>query len=551
MPAVTPGDGGSQGGDGCGGPTGGDESGGHPGSDHSALGGDGSAGSAVGDLPPAVEAIGITKRFPGVVANSDVSFAAAAGEVHALLGENGAGKSTLCGILTGIYRPEEGRLRIAGRDVRFRSPRDAHRAGIGMVHQHFRLVPSMSVAENVVLGNRDAPFRFRRKAIEDRVAEVAERYRIAVNPRALVWQLSLGEQQRVEILKALQRNARILLLDEPTAVLTTGEVDALFESIRSLTADGGTVVFVSHKLPEVMAISDRITVLRRGRTVGTVDRADTTPRRLAAMMVGREVELAARQPEPIDESAPMVLEMYGVSALGDRGQPSLHEVSLQLRAGEILGVAGVAGNGQKELAEVVAGLRSRSAGTVVVDGRPLPGDPRSAIDAGVAFVPEDRMSTGVAPALPIADNTVLKTHRRRPFSTGPLLRRRVIGNHARKLMADFDIRAPSPRTLVRQLSGGNVQKVVLAHELDSDPRVLVAQSPTHGLDIGAIDAVRRIMLAAAHRGVGILLISEDLDEVLDMSDRIAVMYEGRIVEEIPVGEVDLERIGVLMAGGGR
>ncbi len=497
----------------------------------------------------AIEAIGITKRFPGVIANEDVTFTAAVGEVHALLGENGAGKSTLCSILTGIYRPDQGRLRVAGVDVKFRSPRDAHRAGIGMVHQHFRLVPSMSVAENVVLGNKDAPFRFRRKAIEDQVAEVAERYRIDVNPRALVWQLSLGEQQRVEILKALQRNARVLLLDEPTAVLTAGEVDALFESVRRLTADGGTVVFVSHKLPEVMTISDRITVLRRGRTVGTVDRADTSPRQLAAMMVGREIDLTARKPEPIDESRPVVLDLAGVSAIGDRGGKTLKEVSLRLRAGEILGVAGVAGNGQKELAEVIAGLRPRSAGTVAVAGAVLPGDPRSAIRAGVAFVPEDRMEIGVAASLPIAENMVLKTHRRRPFRSGPLLRRRVITANARKLMADFDIRAPGPRTLVRQLSGGNVQKVVLAHELDSDPKVLVAQSPTHGLDVGAIDAVRRILLKAAGRGVAILLISEDLDEVLDMADRIAVMYEGRIVTEFPVGTVGVEQIGVLMAGG--
>ena len=513
------------------------------------LAGDAGGTTAPDRRPPAVEALDIVKRFLGVVANAGVSFVARTGEVHALLGENGAGKSTLCGILTGIYRPDEGRLRVRGAEVRFRSPRDAHRAGIGMVHQHFRLVPSMTVAENVVLGDASAPFRFRRRAIEQHAARVAERYGIAVDPKASVWQLSLGEQQRVEILKALHRGARILLLDEPTAVLTVGEVDALFDSVRRLVADGGTVVFVSHKLPEVMAIADRVTVLRRGRTVATVDVGDTSPRRLAAMMVGREVEMAARTPEPVDPDAPVVLQLSGVSAAGDRGQPALREVSLSLRAGEILGVAGVAGNGQRELAEVVAGLRPRTAGTVTVRGAELPGDPRSAIDAGVAYVPEDRMGVGVAGTLPIADNTVLKTHRRRPFSAGPLLRRRVIGSHARTLMAEFDIRAPGPRTLVRQLSGGNVQKVVLAHELDSDPTVLVAQSPTHGLDVGAIDAVRRIMLDAAGRGVGILLISEDLDEVLDMSDRVAVMYEGRVSGEVAAGDVDVQRIGELMAGG--
>ncbi|HET7174172.1 MAG TPA: ABC transporter ATP-binding protein [Nocardioidaceae bacterium] len=508
------------------------------------------ARTAGGEPAAALEARGITKRFPGVVANERVSFAAAAGEVHALLGENGAGKSTLCSIMTGSYRPEEGELFVRGEAVRFRSPRDAHAAGIGMVHQHFRLVPSMTVAENVVLGwSQRSRLRFSPRSVEAEVAEVAERYHVRVNPRAMIWQLSLGEQQRVEILKALYREARILLLDEPTAVLAAGEVDDLFASIRRLTADGGTVVFVSHKLPEVMEVADRVTVLRRGRTIGTVAKAGTTPRALAKMMVGREVDLPEKVPDAGAGERPVVLRLEGVSAAGDLGGESLREVSLDVHEGEILGVAGVAGNGQRELAEVISGLRPSSRGRVMVRGRRISGDPRAAIDAGVAFVPEDRMGTGVAGSLPIADNCVLKSYRRRPFSRGPLLRSRVVGAHAARLMDRYDVRAPGPRTLVRQLSGGNVQKLVLAHELAEDPALLVAQSPTHGLDVGAIDAVRRVLLGAASRGVGILLVSEDLDEVLEMSDRVAVMYEGRVVDVFDAADVDVDRVGILMAGG--
>ncbi len=497
-----------------------------------------------------LRATGITKVFPGVVANADVSFAAAEGEVHALLGENGAGKSTLCGILTGIFRPDAGELSVRGRPVRLRSPKDAHALGIGMVHQNFRLVPSMSVAENVVLGWSDrSRLRFHPRAVEEEVAQVAERYRVRVNPRAMIWQLSLGEQQRVEILKALYRRARILLLDEPTAVLAPREVDDLFASIHQLTGDGGTVVFVSHKLPEVMQIADRVTVLRRGRTVGTVEKTQTSPRELARMMVGRDIELPARTPDSATAEHAVVLRLAHVSAPGDRDEELLHDVSLDLHAGEVLGIAGVAGNGQRELAEVVAGLRPTSRGEVQVQGRPLRPDPRAAIRAGVAFIPEDRMATGAAPALSIADNCALKAYRRRPFSRGPLLSSRAVLTRADDLMSQYDVRAPHARTLVRQLSGGNVQKVVLARELDGDPAVLVAQSPTHGLDVGAIDAVRRILLDSAGRGVGVLLISEDLDELLEMADRIAVMYEGRVVSVVDAADVDVERLGIEMAGG--
>ena len=505
-----------------------------------------------GDRAPAILALAVTKRFPGVVADDHVTFRAEAGEVHALLGENGAGKTTLCNVLTGLYRPEEGDVFVEGRQVRFHSPRDAHRAGIFMVHQHFRLVQSMTVAENVVLGwSRRRSLRFSPRQIEQEVAETAGRYRMDVDPRARIWQLSLGEQQRVEILKALYRGARILLLDEPTTVLTPQETDQLFESIRHMAADGSTIVFISHKLPEVTAVSDRVTVLRAGRTVGTVRTAETDAAALARMMVGREVLLRRRKDAGEAAAGEPVLDLEGVGAEGDLGTHALRDVTLTVRAGEILGVAGVAGNGQRELAEVIAGLRPPTGGSIRIAGRsPHAGDPRSALRLGVAYIPEDRMGMGVSPNLSIAENLVLRSYRNHGLGVGPLLSGRRIGTNAAGLMGRFDVRAPSGRTLVHQLSGGNVQRVLLARELSSSPRVLVAASPTRGLDVGATEAVWQLLIEAAGRGVGVLLISEDLDEILDLADRVAVMYEGRVVGVLESAEFDVERIGLMMAGAG-
>jgi general nucleoside transport system ATP-binding protein len=503
-------------------------------------------------MPPAVQLRGITKRFPGVVANDAVDFEAAEGEVHALLGENGAGKSTLSNILTGLYRPDEGEILLRGAPVSFHSPRDALDAGICMVHQHFRLVPPFTVAENVILGDHRGEGKklmVHPSRIERRVAELGERYRIAVDPRARVWQLSLGEQQRVEILKALYREARILILDEPTAVLTPQEADSLFETLRVMADEGRTIVFISHKLHEVKAVSDRVTVLRGGKTVDTVETKDATQRSLAALMVGREVALAERV-EHAGEIGGPVLEVRELWAAGDRGGDALRGVSLTVRGGEIVAIAGVAGNGQRELAETVTGMRSAARGEVIVDGKRLrAGDARTAIRAGVAHVPEDRLTTGVAPSLSIAANVVLKSYRGSSVTRGPLLRLRAIREHAVALIKRYDVRGGGPELPARRLSGGNLQKVVLAREFHGSPRVLVVASPTRGLDVAAIETVHRYLREAAADGVGVLLISEDLDEIRALADRIFVIYEGALVGELDARTSTVEEIGLLMAGG--
>jgi simple sugar transport system ATP-binding protein len=503
-------------------------------------------------MAAAVELRDITKRFPGVVANDGVHFEAAEGEVHALLGENGAGKSTLSNILTGLYRPDGGEILLGGTPVSFASPREALEAGIGMVHQHFRLVPPFTVAENVILGDHRGEgkkFMVHPRRIERRVAELGERYRIAVDPRARVWQLSIGEQQRVEILKALYREARILILDEPTAVLTPQEAESLFETLRVMADEGRTIIFISHKLHEVKAVSDRVTVLRDGKTIDTVDTASATPRSLAALMVGREVSLATRV-ERGNEIGEPVLEVRSLWAPGDRGGDALRGIDLTLCAGEILAIAGVAGTGQRELAETITGMRTPSRGEIVVGGRRLRGgDARAAIRAGVAHVPEDRLHTGVAPSLPISSNVVLKSYRGGGVTHGPLLRLRAIRRYAAELIHRYDVRGGGPEVPARQLSGGNLQKVVLAREFEGSPRVLVVASPTRGLDVAAIETVHRYLRDAAEGYVGVLLISEDLDEILALADRVAVIYEGAIVGERDARTATVEELGLLMAGG--
>ena len=510
---------------------------------------DANAAVSAGGPPPALAAHGVTKRFPGgVVANEDVHLEVRPGEVHALLGENGAGKSTLSNVFTGLYRPDAGSISVHGRHVDLQSPRDAIDAGIGMVHQHFRLVETFTVAENIALGEAG---HFSRRAVQKRVVELGDRYGLPVDPTARVWQLSVGEQQRVEIIKALSREADILILDEPTAVLTPQEAEVLFLVLRRMADEGRSVIFISHKLDEVRAVADRVTVLRDGRSVGTHEVAGTDSRTLARLMVGRDVlidaERATRQRPPTDE---VVLQISGLQADGDRGQASLTEVDLVVHAGEIVGVCGVSGNGQRELAEVVAGMRSHRAGTVEIAGRPLRrADPRLAQAAGLAHIPEDRLHTGLSPSLSVEDNLALTAYRRAPLSTGPFLRRRRIRERAVGLIDDYDIRTPSPSTPTRVLSGGNIQKVLLARELSSDPKVIVAASPTRGLDVGAIETVRAMLASAADDGVGVLLLSEDLDEVLSLSDRIAVIYEGRIVAMVDRNDADVAELGYLMGGG--
>jgi ABC-type uncharacterized transport system ATPase subunit len=502
--------------------------------------------------PPAVRMVGITKLFPGVVANDGVTFEAAAGEVHALLGENGAGKTTLSNILTGLYRPDDGVIELYGEPVAFHSPRDALDAGICMVHQHFRLVEPFSVAENVVLGDHRGEGRrliVHPPAIERRVAELSKQYGLAVHPRARIWQLSVGEQQRVEILKALYREARILIMDEPTAVLTPQEADALFATLRAMAGAGKTIIFISHKLHEVKAVADRVTVLRGGRTVGTVNAADATPRSLAALMVGREVEMARRVGDTAARDD-VVLALEDVSADGDRGGSALKGVSFDVRTGEIVAVAGVSGNGQRELAEVIAGIRSPSSGRVRIGGKePRAGDPRAAIRAGVAYIPEDRLGTGLAPSLSVARNVSLKTYREPPLSRGPFISLQRMAELARSLIRSYDVKAPGPEAPARNLSGGNLQKLVLGREFHGEPRVLVASQPTRGLDVGAIETVHGYLRAAAGNGVAVLLVSEDLDEILALADRVVVMYEGAVAGEVGAAVATIEELGYLMAGG--
>jgi general nucleoside transport system ATP-binding protein len=497
---------------------------------------------------PAVSMQGITKRFPGVVANDRVDFEAAVGEVHALLGENGAGKSTLSHILTGLYRPDEGRIVLGGEQVDFASPREAIDAGVGMVHQHFRLVPRFTVAENLVLGDRRGAgrnFRIHPGAVESQVRELGERYSLAVDPRARIWQLSVGEQQRVEILKALYQEARILILDEPTAVLTPSEADALFATVRRMAEEGRTVIFISHKLHEVKAVSDRVTVLRGGKTIATASTADATPQSLAELMVGREIDVVVRHGDARPESRP-VLELNDVWVDGDRGVPALEGATLTVRSGELVAVAGVAGNGQRELAEAIAGLRRCTKGSIRIAGEQVKnGDARASFDAGVGYVPEDRLGTGVSPSLSIAMNVDLRGFR--GGSAGPFLRLRRMRDRAVEAIRRFDIRGASPELRTDNLSGGNVQKVVIAREFDAKPSLLVAAAPTRGLDVAAVEQVHRYLLEAVESGAGVLLISEDLDEILALNDRILVMYEGRLSE---VQDRDsVSEIGLRMAGG--
>jgi simple sugar transport system ATP-binding protein len=498
---------------------------------------------------------GITKRFPGVLANDAIDFEAGVGEVHALLGENGAGKTTLSNVLTGLYRADEGEIELYGEPVRFRSPREALQSGIGMVHQHFLLVEPFTVAENLALGDDRAAgrrsFMLRQKAIERQVVALGERYGLSVDPQARIWQLSVGEQQRVEILKALYRDARILILDEPTAVLTPQEAGMLFATLRAMAAEGKTVVFISHKLHEVTAVADRITVLRGGRKVTTVSAAESTQRSLAALMVGREIA-AAHRVERTTSVGDVTLELEHVRVAGDRGGLALKDVSLRVRAGEIVAVAGVAGNGQRELAEAVAGIRDLESGVVRVGGSALrAGDPRAAITAGLAYVPEDRLGTGLAPGLSVAMNVVLKSYRAPPVSRGPVLLLRRMRELALSLIRRYDVKAPGPDTPVRDLSGGNLQKLVLGREFEGERRVLVAGQPTRGLDVGAIETVHAHLREAAAKGLAVLMISEDLDEILALADRIVVMYEGEIRGELDARTATVEEIGYLMAGGER
>ncbi|RME33947.1 MAG: ABC transporter ATP-binding protein [Thermoflexia bacterium] len=493
----------------------------------------------------AVEMRGIVKRFPGVLANDHVDLAVRAGEVHALLGENGAGKTTLMNILYGIYHPDEGEILIKGNPVRINSPSDATRLGIGMVHQHFRLVPSHTVVENVVLG-LPRPFFFPDRAARQKLREFAQRYGLNVDPDARVWQLSAGEQQRVEIVKALYRGADILILDEPTSMLTPQEIRELMATVRQMAAEGKTVIFITHKLDEVFAASDRVTVLRQGKVIATLETSQTDKRELARLMVGRDV-LFRLEKKPV-QPGPTVLEVKNLYVRSDRGPMAVKGVSFHIAAGEILGIAGVAGNGQRELAEALAGLRPIVKGQVLLQGKDMSNHPpRILAREGVCYVPAERL-VGTVPNLSVAENLILKAYDQSPFCRGIFLNREAIENHADRLIAEYGVATPSRETPIKLLSGGNIQRAILARETSCSPRLLIAVHPTSGLDIGATEYIRQTLLAQREQGTAILLVSEDLEEILQLSDRIAVMYGGEIMGILPAEQADLETIGLMMAG---
>jgi ABC-type uncharacterized transport system ATPase subunit len=490
----------------------------------------------------AVQMQAITKRFGPVVANDHIDFDLQQGEIHALLGENGAGKTTLMRILYGLYSADEGEVRVKEQVARISSPKDAIQQGIGMVTQHFALVPTLTVAENVVLGYTDG-FRVNPQRAEQRVAQAGTRLGVEVDPAALVRHLSVGERQRVEILKALYRNAQILILDEPTAVLVPQEVDVLFQTLERLRQDGLSVIFISHKLYEVMTVCDRITVLRDGRVVGTVDKSATSQSELARMMVGRETFGVTRQAGHAQGRT--LLSIEGLGAVDEKGLPALRGVSLEVAAGEILGVAGVSGNGQTELSQVLSGTLRPTAGRVTVIDQDLTfADPAHVSAAGVGRIPEDRHQ-GVVGDLSVAENLALEYLD--GFVSAGVLDRRRIRKHAEQLIAEYQIKA-SPTDRIRTLSGGNMQKVILARALARDPQVVIASQPTRGLDVGATEYVRSKLLEQRDRGAAVLLLSEDLEEILALSDRIAVIYEGRIVGVLSAEEAEEERLGLLMSG---
>ena len=495
---------------------------------------------------PALELRGITKRFGGLVANDGIDFDVRRGEVHALLGENGAGKTTVMRIAYGLTQADAGEILVDGQPATIRSPRDAIDAGIGMVTQHFALVRPMTVAENLALG-RSRGLRLDLAEARRRASDASDRFGIRVDPEARVEELSVGQQQRVEILKALSRDCRILILDEPTAVLVPEEVNALFATLRSLVADGLSVVFISHKLAEVRAISDRVSVLRRGRLVDTAA-GTTDERELASMMVGRPTFGVERSTDAPAPSGDPILRIRGLHATGANDLSALSDLTLTVGAGEILGVAGVSGNGQTELVEVLSGMRRPTNGSVAVDGVELAGaDPARMMRARVGRIPEDRHASLIGD-LSVAYNLVLE--QLDDFRRGGRIDERSIRDHAYELIKRFDIRA-RPDDPVATLSGGNIQKVLLARVLSRDPRLVVVSQPTRGLDVGATEYVRAQLLARRADGAAILLVSEDLDELLALSDRLVVVYEGRIVGEMAVADADVEHLGMLMAGGGR
>ncbi len=494
-----------------------------------------------------VEMCNIVKRFPGVLANSKVCFDVKAGEVHALLGENGAGKSTLMRQLFGLYKPDEGEIIIDGKPVTFRSPADAIRAGIGMIHQHFMLVPTLTVAENVILGlkSKHEPL-LDLDTVSKRIQELSQAYGLKVDPTAYVWQLSVGEQQRVEIIKALYRGASLIILDEPTAVLTPQEVNDLFVTLKRMVNEGHALVFISHKLHEVMEISDRVTVLRDGQVIGTRPAKEMTRNDLVKMMVGRDMKKIA--PQPV-KTGPVRLKIENLHAMGDRGTEVLRGINLEIHGSEIIGLAGVSGNGQRELAECLSGLRKATAGHIDLDQSEITSLPLiERVHSGLAYIPEERMRDGAIREFSVQENLFLQDHASPQFTRGIFLDFPRMEAFASRMIREFTVKTPGLDTPVKNLSGGNIQKLILARELARQPKVLIAAQPTRGVDIGATEYIHERLLMQRDSGTAILLISEDLDEIRTLSDRIAVIYEGSIMGIVDRDSATVEQIGLMMAG---
>ena len=492
---------------------------------------------------------GITKRFPGVVANAGVDLTVLPGEIHALLGENGAGKSTLMNVLYGLYQPDEGEIQIDGKPVRFTGPGDAIAAGIGMVHQHFMLIPVFTVTENIMLGveSTRGPLRaLDRDEARRRIEELSEKHGLKVAADAMIEDLPVGVRQRVEILKTLYRHSNLIVLDEPTAVLTPHEIVDLFAVMRSLAAAGTSIIFITHKLNEVLEVADRITVLRRGEVVGTTTPDATDESELARMMVGRPVQLDVTKAPP--KIGAEVLKLQGVSVRDDRGHLAVNDLDLIVHAGEIVAIAGVHGNGQTELVEAITGLRHLDQGTIEIEGAHVRADPRHIFAAGVGHVPEDRLEEGLVPGFTVAENMVLNTYYLKPFSDGLSMHREVVHATAEKLGAQYDVRMPSVETDVGNLSGGNQQKVIVAREFSRPLKLLVASQPTRGLDVGSVEYIHRRVVEKRDEGTAVLLVSTELEEVISLGDRIAVMFQGRIVDILEPSEATPERLGLLMGG---
>ena len=496
---------------------------------------------------PAVEMQDITLRFPGVLANDHVNFTLYPGEIHALLGENGAGKSTLMNVLIGLYKPQSGDIRIHGQKVSFNSPRDAIANGIGMVHQHFMLVENQTVTENILIGLDTPRFALNLKKFDQEISDLASQFGIHIDPTAKIWQLSVGEQQRVEILKILYRGANILIMDEPTAVLAPQEADELIATLKGMAAQGKSIAFISHKLTEVKQVADKLTVLRRGRvTAERIDLQGFTRESIASLMVGREVIFNLHKCE--QTAGREVLRLENISAVNNKNLPALRNVDLALHEGEILGIAGVAGNGQSELVEAITGLRGCT-GNIWLEGKNIANKPPSfSINQGLAHIPEDRIGVGSAPNLSLTSNIIMKRYDQQPVSQKWQLDYIAADVLASGLKDEYDIQAPNVHTQARKLSGGNLQKLILARELSSTPHLVVAMQPTRGLDVGAIESVQQLLLNQRALGTAILLVSEDLDELLSLSDRIAVMYEGHVVGTICSGDFDITQIGLMMTG---